>query len=44
MSIAVIEAEHKFQSELKTGTPYIDLIGKIWDAYCKDIGNNWACF
>ena len=35
------ESEHKSDFKLTTDTPYLALMGKLWDVYCEDSGENW---
>ena len=34
------EAEHGSESELTKNTPYLNLMGEIWDIYCEYFGEN----
>ena len=34
-------AGSKLDFKLTIATPYLDLTGELWSAYCADLGENW---
>ena len=36
--------EHESDFELTKDTPYLALTGKLWDAYCENLGGIWLCY
>ena len=40
-STAVAEVEHKSEVNLTKDTPYLTPMGKLWDIYYEDLGENW---
>ena len=38
------EAEHKSWFEPTKYTTYLTLMGKLWDAFCKNLGDNWRLY
>ena len=37
-------AESESDIWITTDTQYLALMGELWDAYCKDFGENWPCY
>ena len=37
---AVTEAKYKLESEPTKYTPYLTLMGELWDVFCEDLGEN----
>ena len=40
----VIETEYKSEFEPTQYSPYLALMGELWDVFCKDFGENWLCY
>ena len=41
---ATTVTECKSYFNLTTDTPYLALLGELWDVYFEDLGENWLCF
>ena len=41
---AMTGAECVSDFNLTTDTPYLALMGEIWDVYCEAFGDNWPCY
>ena len=39
--VVITVAESESNIRITTDTPYLTLMGELWDVYCEDLGENW---